>query len=176
MAKKSTNRGTCQCCGSLQKLPNGRLAKHGYQVLGRGDGGFFSGTCPGSEELPLEISCALVEKFAQQAEDHAKNLRKKAEEDRAADTSQGIGWSYEWQKGEYQFGKYFPSRYVWTANKQHERLHGEPPEYWARTGNQNHAKFLDGQAEGNEKYADRQRETVRKWKQKPLLPLEGKAS
>lgn len=54
---KATHRGTCQVCSRVQKLPDGKLAKHGYQVLG----GFFEGVCFGSNHLPLEQDKTLVE-------------------------------------------------------------------------------------------------------------------
>ncbi len=48
---KATHNGTCQACGRTQAVrANGRLAKHGYTV----DYGYFSGTCSGSDKLPLE--------------------------------------------------------------------------------------------------------------------------
>lgn len=47
---RATHQGTCQCCLRIQALPQGRLAKHGYQVAFRGSGGWFSGTCRGSGE------------------------------------------------------------------------------------------------------------------------------
>lgn len=53
---KSTHSGTCQICGCVQKLPNGKLAKHGYTKRW----GFFTGTCTGSGEFPYEISCQKV--------------------------------------------------------------------------------------------------------------------
>lgn len=60
---KATQKGTCQCCGSLQKLPNGVLSTHGYKVLN----GWFEGVCPGTGHLPLELSCDLVQHFADNA-------------------------------------------------------------------------------------------------------------
>jgi hypothetical protein len=48
----STHTGICQLCGKRHMLPSGKLAKHGYTV----DYGYFSGTCPGSDELPWEVS------------------------------------------------------------------------------------------------------------------------
>jgi len=54
---KATHYGTCQICGSLQKAPNGRLAKHGYTK----QWSFFTGTCRGSHELPFEESKDLLE-------------------------------------------------------------------------------------------------------------------
>ena len=50
---KAKHIGTCQICGSAQKLPGGRLASHGYTVRW----GFFSGICAGTNHLPLEESC-----------------------------------------------------------------------------------------------------------------------
>jgi len=56
---KANFSGHCQACGRLQKLPNDRLSKHGYNV----EHGFFSGTCEGSGALPFEKSCGLIEQF-----------------------------------------------------------------------------------------------------------------
>jgi hypothetical protein len=54
---KATHSGTCQICGSLQKLPGGVLSKHGYTTRF----GFFEGVCSGSGSLPFELSCDLIE-------------------------------------------------------------------------------------------------------------------
>lgn len=64
MNRAATHQGECQACGRRQKLPGGVLAKHGYTKRW----GFFSGVCPGSDELPFEQSSALVERFIAQAE------------------------------------------------------------------------------------------------------------
>jgi len=52
MKTKATHYGTCQLCGSLQKLPNGVLANHGYQV----DWHQFHGICHGAGHPPFEQS------------------------------------------------------------------------------------------------------------------------
>lgn len=58
MARVSSDEvGECQICGSIQKLPSGNLALHGYEVAKYG---FFNGICPGSRNLPYEKSCDLV--------------------------------------------------------------------------------------------------------------------
>lgn len=49
---KSTHTGECQICGRVQKLPSGRLAKHGYTV----EWSQFNGVCVGSDHLPFEQS------------------------------------------------------------------------------------------------------------------------
>ena len=54
--QKATHCGECQICGRVQKLPNGQLSNHGYTV----EWSMFQGTCPGSKELPYELSCDLI--------------------------------------------------------------------------------------------------------------------
>ena len=53
---KSTHKATCQACGNVQAVVNGKMAKHGYTV----EHGFFAGTCPGSDEVPMETSTDLT--------------------------------------------------------------------------------------------------------------------
>lgn len=48
--KKATHNGTCQVCGALQALPDGKLSKHGYDV----EFHYFRGVCPGAAFMPLE--------------------------------------------------------------------------------------------------------------------------
>jgi hypothetical protein len=57
-------------CGSLQKLPGGRLSKHGYTVAH----GFFEGVCFGEGELPYEQSCDLVKESIARANERAASL------------------------------------------------------------------------------------------------------
>jgi hypothetical protein len=57
MKDKATHYGTCQLCGSFQKLPGGVLASHGYNI----SWGSFVGTCHGSGRAPFEQSKAYVE-------------------------------------------------------------------------------------------------------------------
>lgn len=72
----ATHRGHCQVCGSLQKLPKGKLSLHGYTVAY----GFFSGICTGARELPFELSCDLVKG----AVARAKVALKSTQEEQAA--------------------------------------------------------------------------------------------
>lgn len=57
MVRAATHMGTCQLCGREQKLPGGRLSKHGYTV----QWSMFLGTCPGADGLPFEQSVDLIE-------------------------------------------------------------------------------------------------------------------
>lgn len=52
MSAKATHMGECQICGRKQKLPSGKLSKHGYTKTA----GFFEGTCEGADQLPFEQS------------------------------------------------------------------------------------------------------------------------
>jgi hypothetical protein len=68
MKTKATHYGTCQLCGSLQKLPNGVLASHGYQV----DWNQFHGICSGSGHPPFEQSKDLATETVRGAEKFLK--------------------------------------------------------------------------------------------------------
>lgn len=75
MSKKATHFGTCQACGSVQKLPNGELANHGYTVKW----GFFQRTCPGSRRLPFEQSYDFVEQCIDSAKLNIKYTKQDIE-------------------------------------------------------------------------------------------------
>lgn len=71
MAAKATHRGTCQCCGHFQKLPSGCLSKHGYHKTW----GCFMGVCPGTSQLPLEVSCDYIHACIARAEKSIEVLK-----------------------------------------------------------------------------------------------------
>lgn len=64
MKAKATHRGTCQLCGRAHKIDTkyGTVAKHGFTK----EHGFFNGTCRGSDNKPLEVSCALLREYVEQ--------------------------------------------------------------------------------------------------------------
>ena len=71
---KATHEGTCQICGSTQKLPSGVLSKHGYTV----NWGFFSGVCNGEGHAPFEKSTDAIEgmiKSVKASLSHARERR-----------------------------------------------------------------------------------------------------
>lgn len=74
MPKKATNKGHCQVCGHLQKLPNGRLSKHGYTTRC----GFFEGTCFGAEHLPFEQDISLIQQAIEAAKSQSTRLNEAA--------------------------------------------------------------------------------------------------
>lgn len=88
-ARKSTHRGHCQLCGSLQKLPKGMLSLHGYTVAH----GFFSGVCNGARALPFEQSMELIAHHVELAKDAIKRIKQTQHELRTtidADTKMWI--------------------------------------------------------------------------------------
>ena len=72
MKNKSTHYGTCQLCGSSQKLPSGVLAQHGYQIHWHQ----FSGICQGSGHLPFEQSKDVAEKQIVRSEEYLQSNAK----------------------------------------------------------------------------------------------------
>lgn len=74
MTRKATHSGTCQICGSAQKLPNGVLSLHGYTTRW----GFFSGVCTGADCQPFELSKDRIEGAIASARKRALELRKEA--------------------------------------------------------------------------------------------------
>ena len=66
----SKQKGHCQACLRVQAVNDktGRMAQHGYRVAGFG---YFSGTCKGSKELPLEKDTTILDR-------EVVNLRKEA--------------------------------------------------------------------------------------------------
>lgn len=75
MKAKATHFGECQICGSRQKLPNGKLAKHGYMVQS-----FFVGTCQGSGHDPYEKSTDRIQNAMQMAKERIWSLKKEIQE------------------------------------------------------------------------------------------------
>ncbi len=98
---KATNKGTCQCCGAIQKLPNGKLSKHGYTV----DWGMFSGTCQGAGELPFEQSFELIEYFIDLAQKSVTKLLLEVNE-----VAESVDPTSVWY---YKYIKYSGGQYVW---------------------------------------------------------------
>jgi hypothetical protein len=71
-------RGHCQACLRVQAVNDktGRLSLHGYQVAGYG---YFSGTCNGSKELPLEKETKVLDQEVQALKAEAARLEKLVE-------------------------------------------------------------------------------------------------
>jgi hypothetical protein len=86
MKNKATHYGTCQLCGSLQKLPSGVLAQHGYQIHWHQ----FSGICKGSGHLPFEKSKCIAEAQIVLSEEYLQSNAK----------PQNPGWTFKYNSPE----------------------------------------------------------------------------
>ena len=69
----SKQKGHCQACLRVQAVNDktGRMSLHGYQVAGFG---YFSGTCNGSKELPLEKDTAILDREVVNLREEGKKL------------------------------------------------------------------------------------------------------
>ena len=86
MKNKATHYGTCQLCGSLQKLPDGVLATHGYQIHWNQ----FHGTCRGTGHQPFEQSKDLAEQQIIKSEDYLRSNAK----------PENPGWTFKFNSPE----------------------------------------------------------------------------
>lgn len=103
-SRLSTHSGHCQACNSLQKLPAGRLSKHGYQVAGFG---YFAGVCRGADYPAFEESKDLIEKLIADVTEERKRLEAWATELRVPATGRKA-WVHE-----YIPDRRFGGMYVW---------------------------------------------------------------
>lgn len=102
---KATHKGSCQCCGRLQKLPDGKLAKHGYVVAGYG---YFVGVCRGAGYLPFEQSFDQVARYVREAKEVLARF-----ETSIAEWSKPSTEPQAWLRTYVQGGGLLPGRYVW---------------------------------------------------------------
>ena len=102
---RATHKGQCQCCGAVQKLPNGVLSQHGYRVLWNS----FSGICAGASYPPYEVSCNLIASFIVSAKGQKAHYEKFQAELRQPAT-EAKGWWHEYISG----GWTAKSRYAWN--------------------------------------------------------------
>ncbi len=196
--KPATHRGSCQCCGSVQKLPEGVLSKHGYTTRW----GFFSGTCTGSGSLPYEQSFDLIARFVALAEAKLADLeafRARLLETPAEGTTSA--WVNVYRRGTF----HMKAHHAWielpltfTAHTAREGdfrwltvtyehpdslkaepvpfygLHTDNPLDYVRSANQKRAQALEPEIAQVERYIAWQAKRVADWKETPLLPLEGR--
>lgn len=88
--------GVCQICGKEHKvdIKTGLLAEHGYKV----EFGYYQGSCVGSDQLPLNVSCDFLRKEYAKVDSELENLKDKADYD--------IHHSYEAERYDYKTLEY----------------------------------------------------------------------
>lgn len=185
----ATHKGHCQICGNLQKLPSGKLAKHGYTTRW----GFFSGTCNGAGFLPFEQSTDRIEAAIAAARNRALGLRGQAIA--VEDTTSAV-WVLErkpatWERGNRhgaQAWRLIPveeltyahnadgecievAGYVNSFTGRKERLDCHYGETVVSASNKRYAQTLRSEAAQFEEYVAWQTERIAGWAPAELLPL-----
>lgn len=200
-AKAKTNRaavndGTCQVCGSRQKLPAGRIAKHGYTT----QFGFFSGTCIGSDELPFEQSTDVIEEAIRNAEEK-KDLFAHMQREVLFNQKSDRGWvklyraatvytagGYYWAECEFRATPFTAGEQTFDVVEFLHPGEGNRKEAWVSAHNKGiyaaentvasyinatnlkYADFVGAQIAEIERYVAWQQKRVNEWKPQPLLP------
>lgn len=88
--KKSTHKGHCQVCGSIQRVHNNgseRIFTHGFTRKGGEWGYWTSAPCFGSSAKALEVSCDIVQDSIGRAYEQRDKLKTRviAQEEQTAD-------------------------------------------------------------------------------------------
>ena len=186
--KAATHTGECQWCARRQMLPGGVLAKHGYTVRHRGEGGYFTGTCSGSGNLPFEISKDLIDESTAWAERCVSDLDRQIAELKATDpATTSIAWLhvYHPELSSHRFG----SCYLWEKHElsttEGGRLfyldrHGKPVhlhtfnsiEREVRDGVAGRLRERESVRADMTRYIARQQRRIRDWKPQPLQPID----
>ncbi|MCH9712701.1 MAG: hypothetical protein K0U20_08775 [Proteobacteria bacterium] len=186
---KATHIGTCQCCGNAQKLPNGKLSKHGYTV----DYGFFNGTCSGAGQLPFEQSKDIIESLINTTQKKVDELLADAE--KWENTNTGPAWRYtfipaSWENGRKSSRKWeqieiISSKrdfsdyefFAWIDNPKGVRG-VTPGDYSIETledtiqhENKKYAASLRKRAAQGTQYIEWQKDRIKNWKPTELTPI-----
>jgi hypothetical protein len=203
--RKATHVGSCQCCGRVQKLPDGRLSLHGYTK----QWGWFEGTCRGSDYRPFEISKDLIERFIAASELAIKGL----EADKTAllnpPTTETKAWfhvyvyserrvgHYEWRQGlvrqttkmiggkEFKFLEWHGDSPCKSHNGRDEPniekvssfgLEDDTPLTATASLNARYVRtYIDKAIKNHQDYIAWQRGRIKDWEPKPLAPVNTEA-
>jgi len=183
MAKKATHVGHCQWCGSLQKLPGGVLAKHGYTTRH----GWFQGTCHGSGHLPYELSCGLIQASIDSTRAHIRRTEAEIEQEAAVDpttatstwfnvyqkelSSRTRGAVYLWERRHFEQKP--GDGWYWQDAKGHRhRILGlYTREAIVSYGVRQYVQHLRARIERMQKYIATQERRIKDWKPQPLSPV-----
>lgn len=192
--RAATHQGHCQACGSVQMLPKGVLAKHGYTT----EWGVFNGTCAGSGYRPFEQATDFIAKVIESQRLAALSYRNHAAEVRASTNTETMTVRV-YVRPEYRRQR--ESGYQWVEAKieavPFEAVPNITTPYWKVTAKatvngreqtfvverhtsdvdrtlrhlrENWALHLDAQADGREKYVEWQKARLTNWQEQPLIP------
>ena len=167
--RKATHLGTCQVCGRVQKLPNGRLSIHGYTKRF----GFFAGACRGECRLPFEESHDVIDSAIQ----NAKNLiecHRDAIRRLEVDGSAKIWKICYNQKGQpwKEFAFTIDGNYLRAEGQSSIFLRGRSVEDCVIEENSSRVRFLHRTIAELGKYIAWQEDRVANWKPGKIIPIE----
>jgi len=178
---KATHKGTCQWCGSVQKLPGGLLANHGYTV----EHGWFNGVCGGSNHLPLQVSCDQIQKSIAWTKASQAKLREEIADIQSKPLDEGDeswmnvyrpelssrtkGSVYLWTKGRFVSVTEYVHRFE-ANGKAHTTNPGKLSSK-VREGKEAYIKHLNSIITKQQTYIERQQAVVDNWKPQPLLSI-----
>jgi len=184
---RATHKGHCQVCNNIQKLPGGLLAAHGYTVMQRGWGGWFSGTCHGSHNLPFERDRALVDLSILKAHEEISSIGVRMESEKATPADPKKAWrNHSVKNGPYGYRIWVQVELVAT----HEQHPGSHPKYmhggeWhpirntfhsledcAEQGKQMYLQNLNQRRAELRHFIERQQDRLKTWRpDAPLIPV-----
>lgn len=178
---KATHMGSCQCCGSVQKLPGGVLSQHGYRVLWSS----FHGVCRGAGELPYEQSCELIKGFISSATKRMDKLIVQRDS-LLVPATEAVCWVQDdrpnqawgmhektWRIAEIltdEKGAYFINQNGKRESFSCHSAFGTPLEI-ATKMNKHKANSLQVEIKALERYITWQQERVQAWKLEELKPI-----
>lgn len=172
---KATHKGNCQWCGSLQKLPNHRLSKHGYTKKYN----FFMGTCKGAEHPPLQESCNLTEESIEWASNEIIRLEREIAtlQEPATEAKAWIKYrkDFAWHWGYFDI---IDAKHYQDSQGKQQSLRMSKHGYFGtdimeivKILNQDRIDFYQTQIKQLKNYCIEQQAVVDAWKPSALLPL-----
>lgn len=164
---KHTHRGHCQACGAVQavQVRGGTIALHGYEVVG----GYFSGTCSGSKQEPLEQDRSYTDRVIESC-----RLNAIAADTLAGELAAGVvnplrvslGSKYE-PKANRGRGGYVEQWVAWSSDV--------PTEYQRKAQRERDIRENISRAEFMREHANRLQGLADRVHGQPLLPAEPEA-
>lgn len=177
---KATHTGLCQWCEARHKLPRGRLAKHGYTVRNH----WFEGVCAGSDELPYELSCDLIQASIDAAKEQREHCLVKIAKTEAIVpvverkawlyvyrpdlSSRKIGPVYRWEQHELTQQANGTWIYRDPRGLPQKCPHHGTLEQIVAKGKAAYLAHLRSGLEDIKAYIQRQRQRIKEWKVRPL--------
>lgn len=183
---KATHYGHCQACEREQRMPGGLMAKHGYTVPHRGMGGWFFGTCRGSDSKAFEQDCAITKMMIAETEKQREIAWKLAAEYKNKPTPDDVRILHKNRGAGVNMAFYMPCRIFMHENRLAYMVKSDDKEaiHYIRFGyygtdlpkaaqklNEKFADIKEHEADMMTRYIERQTLRVEGWKPMPLKEI-----